>query len=389
MARFPVVARWTAFNIVGAAGIAVQLGTLAALVHVFNMPALVATAIAVEAAVLHNFAWHQRWTWKDRPASSFGEIAGRLARFHVLNGAVSMGGNLLLVALLTRALRVDPVIASAAAIVCCALLNFVASESLVFRSASILMVGAALGVPANAEAGPTAPTVAAWTTYATAVETRFSAAPASGGSFFTRDWRAQVPGGGVTALRIETPSVPDGRIHHWAGAVFVPGATLEGVLARLENGAGRESESYEDVLASRLLHRDGDRFSVFMKLRRSAIITVTYNTEHQVEYRRLGPRRATARSVATRIAELADAGTPREREKGPDDDSGFLWRLNAYWRYEELDGGVLIECESVSLSRNAPFGLRTLVGPIVERIARESLEKTLRTLRVVLSGARS
>jgi hypothetical protein len=126
-----------------------------------------------------------------------------------------------------------------------------------------------------------------------------------------------------------------------------------------------------------------------MKLRRSAIITVTYNTEHQVEYRRLGPRRATARSVATRIAELADAGTPREREKGPDDDSGFLWRLNAYWRYEELDGGVLIECESVSLSRNAPFGLRTLVGPIVERIARESLEKTLRTLRVVLSGARS
>ena len=389
MARFPVVARWTAFNIVGAAGIAVQLGTLAALVHVFDMPALVATAIAVEAAVLHNFAWHQRWTWKDRPARSIGEVAGRLARFHVLNGAVSMVGNLLLVALLTRALRLDPVIASAAAIVCCALLNFVASESLVFTSASILVVGAALGLPASAGAGPSLPTVTAWTTYTSTVETRFFAAPASGGSFFTRDWRAQASGDGITTVRIETPSVPDGRIHHWAGAVFVPGATLEGVLNRLENGAGRESESYEDVLASRLLHRDGDHLSVFMKLRRSAIITVTYNTEHQVQYRRLGTRRATARSVATRIAELADAGTPREREKGPDDDSGFLWRLNAYWRYEELDGGVLIECESVSLSRNAPFGLRTLVGPIVERIARESLEKTLRTLRVVLSGGRS
>jgi putative flippase GtrA len=388
MARFPVVARWTAFNIVGAAGIAVQLGTLAALVHVFDMAALLATAIAVEAAVLHNFAWHQRWTWKDRPARSLGEVAGRLARFHVLNGAVSMGGNVLLVALLTRSLGLDPVIASAVAIVCCALLNFVASESLVFTSAGILMAGVALGLPASASAGPSPPTVAAWNTYASTVETRFLAAPASGGSFFTRDWRSQAPGGDITTLRLETPPVPDGRIHHWAGAVFVKGATLEGVLKRLEDGAGRESESYEDVLSSRLLHRDGDRFLVFMKLRRSAIVTVTYNTEHQVEYRRLGTQRATARSVATRIAELADAGTPREREKSPDDDSGFLWRLNAYWRYEELNGGVLIECESVSLSRNAPFGLRTLVGPIVERIARESLEKTLRTLRVVLSGAR-
>jgi hypothetical protein len=61
---------------------------------------------------------------------------------------------------------------------------------------------------------------------------------------------------------------------------------------------------------------------------------VTYNTEHSVEYRRLGGRRATSRAVATRIAELADAGTPAEREKGPGQDHGFLWRLNAYWRYE-------------------------------------------------------
>lgn len=389
MAHSPVVARWTAFNIVGAAGIAVQLATLAVLVRVFHVPALVATAIAVEAAVLHNFAWHQRWTWKDRPATSLRTVAVRLARFHVLNGAVSMGGNLLLVALLTRALRLDPVAASAAAIVCCALLNFIASESLVFRSTAILLIGAALGVPATAEAGPAAATIAAWTSYTSTVEGRYFATTASSGGFFVRDWRAEVARGEVATLRIDTPDAPDGRIHHWAGAVFVPGATLEGVLARLQSGAGRESEFYEDVLASRLLHRDGDRLRVFMKLRRSAIITVTYNTEHQVEYRRLGARRATSRSVATRIAELTDAGTPREREKAPGDDSGFLWRLNAYWRYEQVDGGVVIECESISLSRNVPFAVRPIAGPIVDRIARESLERTLRTLRVVLSGARS
>lgn len=383
------LARWTAFNIVGAAGIAVQLGTLAALVRGFHVPVLLATALAVEAAVLHNFVWHQRWTWKDRPVHSARDAAGRLARFHVLNGAVSMGGNLLLVALLTRVLGMDPVIASAAAIACCALVNFVASESLVFRSATVLALAATLGAPAAAEAGQSAPTVAAWTAYTAAVETRFSSEPAAGGSFFTRGWRAQVSGARVATTHIDTPSAPDGRIHHWAGAVFVPGATLDEVLARLKDGAGRESEQYSDVLASRLLRRDGDRVAVFMKLRRSAVITVSYNTEHDVEYRRLGPRRATAKSVATRIAELADAGTPREREKAPGDDSGFLWRLNAYWRYEAVDGGVLIECESVSLSRNAPFGLRTMVGPIIDRIARESLENTLRTLRKVLSAGRS
>lgn len=385
----PILARWTAFNIVGAAGVAVQLAVLAFLVHVCHLPALAATALGVEAAVLHNFAWHQRWTWKDRPAGSLRERAGRLARFHVLNGTVSMAGNLLLVAVLTRALRVDPVVASAAAIVCCALVNFVASESLVFRSAAVLMAGAALGVPARAEAGPSAATVAAWISYTSAVETRFLAAPASGGGFFARDWRARVSGGAVATLRLDTPSAPDGRIHHWVGAVFVPGATLDGVLARLERGAGHEAELYEDVLASRLLQRSGDRFTIYMKLRRSAVITVTYNTEHQVEYRRLGAHRATSQSVATKIAELSEAGTPREREKPPGDDNGFLWRLNAYWRYEQMDGGVLVECESVSLSRSVPFAIRPIASPIVDRIARESLEKTLRTLRVVLSGARS
>jgi putative flippase GtrA len=390
----PVFRRWTAFNAVGAAGVGVQLGVLAVLVRVAHLPVLAATALAVEAAVLHNFAWHQRWTWKDRPVHSMRDAAGRLARFHVLNGLVSLAGNLLLVALLTRAFGADPVAASACAIVVCALLNFMASERLVFRSAGAVAILVTLCAPAPAHAaladdGPTAATVAGWTQYTATVEQRFLAAPGSGGSFFTRDWRPRVSGGRVATGQVDTPQVPDGRIHHWTGAVFIPGVTLDAVLARLHDGAGHESEHYADVIASRLLQKQGDHLSVYMKLRRSAIITVTYNTEHDVQYRRLSRERGTGHSVATRIAELADAGTPREREKPAGDDSGFLWRLNAYWRYEEMDGGVLIECESVSLSRNAPFGLRTIVNPIVERIARESLETTLGALRGALSGGRS
>ena len=113
-------------------------------------------------------------------------------------------------------------------------------------------------------------------------------------------------------------------------------------------------------------------------------MTVTYNTEHAVAYRRLAGSRATARSVSTRIAELADAGTPQEREQPADEDQGFLWRLNAYWRYEAVDGGVLIECESISLSRDVPLLLRYIIGGIVDGIARESLERTLISLKATL-----
>ena len=179
--------------------------------------------------------------------------------------------------------------------------------------------------------------------------------------------------------------VPDGKIHHWAGAVFVPGLTLQAVLQHLAKQAGRESEYYDDVIASRLLARDGATHRVFLKLRRTKVVTVTYNTEHAVEVRQLGASRATARSVSTRIAELADAGTAKEREKPDGQDQGFLWRLNAYWRYEAVNGGVLIECESISLSRDVPAVLKWFVGGMVEGVARDSLERTLASLKRALA----
>jgi hypothetical protein len=275
----------------------------------------------------------------------------------------------------------------------CSIANFVASEKLVFRAAG---AGAAcailvLGSPARAWAGPGADAIKGWSAYAATVDSRFAGMSATG-AFFALDgtpaaagWRQAARNGAVRMAELETPSISGGKIHHWIGAIFVPGATAAQVVERLQRSAGREADFYDDVLASRLLSRDGDRLAVFMKLRRDSIITVTYNTEHDVEYRRLGRLRATSRSASRRIAELAGAGTPREREKQPDDDNGFLWRLNAYWRYEQVDGGVLIECESVSLSRSIPLVLRPFVTSTVDRIARESLEKTLRSVRAFLT----
>jgi putative flippase GtrA len=381
--------RWGVFNAVGLGGIVVQLGVLALLAATTRLHYLAATALAVEAAVLHNFWWHQRWTWKDRPPGSRHDTLARLARFHLLNGAISLGGNLAIVALLTGTLHVPPLLANMAAIVTCALLNYAASDLMVFRSTAPLVALAFLFLaPLPAAAGPSPATIAAWQRYDASIDACHAAA-SSRCPFFLEDrqgesWRDEVIRGGIRMASMAPPPVPDGRLHHWVGSVFVPRATLGGVLERLEQNTGQESRSYEDVLASRLLWRDGDHLRVFMKLRRTNIVTVTYNTEHDVVYRRLGPTRATSRSVATRIAELAGAGTAHEREKAPGDDNGFLWRLNAYWRYEETAGGVLIECESVSLSRAVPMLLRPIANPLIDRIARESLERTLRTLKTLL-----
>jgi putative flippase GtrA len=122
--------RFVAFNVVGVLGFAVQLGTLALLVH-GGVHYLAATAIAVEAAILHNFLWHERWTWADRPGRGR-ERLGRLARFHAVNGGVSLAGNLLLMPLLVRVAGLPILLANVAAVLTCALVNFGGADRFVF-----------------------------------------------------------------------------------------------------------------------------------------------------------------------------------------------------------------------------------------------------------------
>lgn len=402
------MSRWLVFNAVGVGGSIVQLAVLVTLVHAFGVHYLAATALAVESAVLHNFVWHQRWTWRDRPARSRRERLARLVSFHLVNGMVSLVGNLIAMWALTGVIGVPAVPANLAAVIACSLVNFFGSDMIVFRAtrrtaATAVIVLVAVSMPPSASAADELAvelqpaTLAAWRAYEQKVEQRYQRLTASASPFFALDaygvkgWRETMRSGGVALRRVEAPApgtpsphIPAGRVHHWTGAVFVPNLTVAEVVRRLQEGAGRESESYADVLASKLLNRDGDSLSVYLKLRRESVLTVVYNTEHAVDYRRLATTRATSRSVATKIAELADAGTPREREKPPGSDRGFLWRLNAYWRYEQVDGGVIVECESISLSRGVPLLLRPFISGVVDGIARDALQKTLESVRRVL-----
>jgi dolichol-phosphate mannosyltransferase len=402
--------RWLRFNGIGALGAGLQLAVLGLLTRLTPLHYLWATVVAVETTVLHNFCWHERWTWSDRRAESRRHVYMRLGRFQLTNGLISIAGNLVLMRAFTGSLGMDPIAASIVSILICSLANFGASEWLVFRraaAAAALFVMMLLPTTAHAAvidgAELQAATLQAWTAYERAVDARYDAAAAAGSApFFAldgvgeADWRGRARGGAIPMARIDRPApggpeidVPNGKIHHWTGAIFVPGVSVDELLKRLAELAGNEQKHYADVLASRMIARRDDQYQIFMKLRRTKVITVTYNTEHDVRYRRLGGARASARSVSTRIAQLDDAGTPQEHELKPGSDGGYLWRLNAYWRYEAVPGGVLIECESVSLSRAVPFVLRPFATGLVEGLARESLERTLVGLRTYLTAPRT
>jgi putative flippase GtrA len=124
--------RWLKFNAIGIVGVSVQLFFLHLLVRA-KVEYLAATALAVEAAVLHNFAWHQKYTWADRPTDNLSEVMFRLIRFHLSNGTVSIVGNLLLMRWLVGGLHVPLLAANFGAIIVCSLINFVLGDRFVFR----------------------------------------------------------------------------------------------------------------------------------------------------------------------------------------------------------------------------------------------------------------
>lgn len=174
---------------------------------------------------------------------------------------------------------------------------------------------------------------------------------------------------------------PGGLIHHWTGLVFIPGAKLEDVLNVLQD-YDRHSVYYSpDVERSKIELREGDHFRVFLRFRRHKVITVVLDTEHEVQYFHDAPGKAHSRSSAVRIAQVENPGKSDEREKTPGDDDGFMWRMETWWRMEEREGGVYVQSEVASLTRDIPTGLGWMIGPFVTAIPKETLTFTLEATR--------
>ncbi len=181
-----------------------------------------------------------------------------------------------------------------------------------------------------------------------------------------------------------TLPVPGGLIHDWKGIVFVPNVSLDEAIALLEDYDHDDDYFSPDVIASKLLSRDGEKFHVYLRLKRKYVVTAVFDTEYEVRYAKLNPTRAVSQSRSTRIEEIQNAGQPNEQKLAPGSNHGFLWRLNSYWRLEQANGGVLIQCEAISLSRDVPEGLGWAVNPFIEQIPRESLRFTLQATRAAL-----
>ena len=174
---------------------------------------------------------------------------------------------------------------------------------------------------------------------------------------------------------------PGGIIHHWVGAAFIPGAKLGDVLGVLQDYDHQSTYYAPDVERSKIESHEGGHFRIFLRFRRHKVITVVLNTEHDVHYFRDAPERAHSRSSAVRIAEVENPGKSDEREKPPGGDGGYLWRMETWWRMEERDGGVYVQSEVASLTRDIPTGLGWLVGPFVTSIPKETLAFTLEATR--------
>jgi hypothetical protein len=209
----------------------------------------------------------------------------------------------------------------------------------------------------SAGASPAPATLDAWQRYAAGLEQQLDRA---------RGAARSLPRDTLTASGESIP-VPSGTISHWHGSVFIRGVTLDRVLAGLTNPGTPPPQA--DVVASRVLVRDARSVRVYIRLVRHAIVTATYDTEHQMTFTRHSPTLATARSVATRIEEVGGG------------DRGFLWRLHSYWRYEQQPGGVLVELDSLTLSRSVPAIVRPVAMPLVNQVARESMTRTLDALK--------
>lgn len=244
-----------------------------------------------------------------------------------------------------------------------------------------------------------AKTATAFDRYVSATEARFANEYKPGGAFLYLDGLPQpeakglydrLKGGEILVEKLKTRApgvdgeVPDGMVHHWVGLVFVPGVTLNQTLPVVQDYDHRSDLYKPEVIASKLLSRQGDDFKIFLRLYEKKFTTVVFNTNYDVRWGRVSPTQMYSNTISTRITEVKDASHPDGPEYPPGQGSGYLWRLNTYWRFQEKDGGVYIQCEALSLTRDIPTGLGWLLRPLVTSVPKHSLNGALGRTREVV-----
>jgi hypothetical protein len=246
-------------------------------------------------------------------------------------------------------------------------------------------------VPCRADE-PTPAAVATFNAYAGAVEARLGqqhASPATflGGAAADPAKAMQLRRGELIVEQL-TPAagldMPGAMLHHWRGTAFAPRAHAADVERLLRDFNAYPRDYAPQVIATRVLAQQGDRYQVLMRVRQRHVLTVTMDTTYDVVFGRLDGQHGFSSSRSTRVTEIDSNG----RALATSAEHGYLWRQNTYWSDEERDGGVYLQIESVSLTRSIPAGLGWAVGPFVESVPRDSLEFTLRSTCNALQATR-
>ncbi|MBV8820203.1 MAG: hypothetical protein JO022_17715 [Acidobacteriaceae bacterium] len=196
--------------------------------------------------------------------------------------------------------------------------------------------------------------------------------------------RAQVLGGDVwiQAGNAHNPiTIYDGLVHDWVGAVFMRHTDVKKVLDILQD-FNRHSRIYPDVKQSRTVRRSGEHVTGFWRLeRKQSLVSAVLEVTQDAEWQQVAPGKWACRAYAKNIQELEHPGTPQEKALPLGQGRGFLWRLYAYWSLESVNGGVLGECRTLSLSRSIPPGVAWAIQPFVEILPRSALASTLTNTR--------
>ena len=180
--------------------------------------------------------------------------------------------------------------------------------------------------------------------------------------------------------------VPHGLLHDWIGVLFIPNSSLAQTLAVVQDYDNHQNIYKPEVRHSKLLQRSGDTFKVSLQFYKKSLVTVVINADFDINYERFGTNRVVSRSYSTRLAEVENAGQADERELPVDDAHGYLWRLYSYWRFEERDGGVYVQLESIGLSRGVPVIIAWLVNPLLRSIPRGTVTSLLGATRVAVAN---
>lgn len=249
---------------------------------------------------------------------------------------------------------------------------------------SSLVLAILFATHASAAAEPAPSAVAAFDAYVESVESRLVLQHRAQMGFLTpispQD-QARLRQGELIIERVTpapAPNLPGAMLHHWRGTAFAPGASAADFERLMTNFAAYPQVYSPQVLEAKVLSQQGERYSAIMRVRQKHVITVVLDTTYDIRFGMLDARHGYSFSRSMRIDEIDSPGTRNEHALAPGEEHGFLWRLNTYWSFEERDGGLYIQIESISLTRSIPSGLGWIVGPFIESIPRESLEFTLR-----------